>query len=260
MATSDVVSQIDSNAIINYLAQGNPFIWVLLLIAMCITFVGLWIYFEPKIRSLFFFLKDVCSTDERMEKEKEKNALNIKSNLFFNKIYTALSKIDALTLSKDVGRNYFYHYIVNTSFGLLLDKLKEVFEEYQANKISDELFCSYHKLHSLKINDARIEFQKIITKKLKEEGWSEELINYTIQRYVQWMNNHSRLLSELISSSNSSTEVIMSWWVFYYEIYMNLDEFGILLNGRITGQFFEKVKIGKPDKRVTHYAEADEKF
>lgn len=260
MATTEVVSQIDSNAIINYLAQGNPFIWVLFLILVIIAFIAAWIYFEPKLRSLFFFIGDLFSRDEKLEREKERNALNIKSNLFFNKIYTVLSKTDALTLSDDVGRNHFYHYMVNTSFSILLDKLKELFNDYQSGKIPDELFCSFHKLHSPKILDGRDEFKVIITRKLKEEGWDDELINYVLQKYIQWMNNHLRLLSELVSSSSFPTEVIMSWWVFYYEVYMNLDEFGIILNGRITGQFFDKLKIGKPDKRVTHYANIEEKL
>lgn len=260
MATTEVVSQIDSNAIINYLAQGNPFIWVLLVILIFVAFIAAWIYFEPKIRSLFLFFGDLFSKDEKIEKEKEKNALAIKANLFLNKIYTVLSKTDALTLSNDVGRNHFYHYMVSTSLSILLDKLKDLFNEYQTGKIPDELFCSYHKLHSLKVIEAREEFKRIVGQKLKEEGWNEETVNYVIQKYIQWMNNHSRLLSELISSSSFPTEVIMSWWVFYYEVYMNLDEFGIILNGRITGQCFEKLKIGKPDKRATHYANVEEKL
>lgn len=249
METSEIISKIDSGVIINYLAQGNPFVWALLLIGLLVAFIVSWIYFEPKIRSLFFFIRDTFSKDEKEEREKEKNALSIKANLFFNKIYTVMSKTDALTLSKDVGRNHFYHYMVNTSFGILLDKLKKVYDEFSSGNISEELFCSYHRLHSIKVADAKNEFEKLVEQKLREEGWKDDIIKYTLHTYTQWMYGHIRLLSELISSSNSPTEVIMSWWVFYYEVYMNLDEFGIMLNGKITGQVFEKLKIGKPDKR-----------
>lgn len=247
-----IATPLDSNAFLNYLAQGNPFIWIVFIFVLLTLFIMAWIYFEPKIRSLVFFIKDSFSKDEKIEKEKEKNTLHIKSNLFFNKIYIVISKVDALTLSKDIGRNHFYHYMVNTSSSLLLEKLKNIFDEFQKGNISEELFCSYHKLHAIKIMDARNEFFRVVSKKLKEEGWDDELVQYVVQIYEQWMNNHARLLSELISSSCSPAEVIMSWWVFYYGMYMSLDEFGILLNGRIAGQIFEKLKIGKPDKGLNY--------
>lgn len=249
MATSEVVSQIDSNALIAYLAQGNPFIWMLLILGLFAAFVATWIYFEPKIRSLVFFLKDVFSKEEKEEKLKEKNAFLIKSNLLMSKIYAVITKTDALNLSKDIGRNHFYHYMVNTSFEAILRHLKKTFEEYQSGDIPEEIFCSYHKLHALKITAARKEFVELVTRKLKDEGWSDDMISYVLQIYIKWLSNHTRFLSELISSSTMPTEIIMSWWVFYYDVFLSLDEFGIMLNGRITGQVFEKLKIGKPDKR-----------
>ena len=110
------------------------------------------------------------------------------------------------------------------------------------------MFCSFSKYHSNLIQKAREDFESRVTKRLKEEGWSEEKIRYTLDIFVQWLSPNINFLSELISSSKIPTEVVMSWWIFYYEIFMNLERFGIMLNGRITGQYFDKLKIGKPVK------------
>lgn len=242
------ISTIDSNHIIDLLAAGNIPMWIMTVLLFICLFIITWIKFEPSVRNLFFFFKDFFSREEKLEREKEKDSSAIKTTLFFDKISSLFVKIDMVVLSKDIGRNAFYHFILNEAFSCLYKQFKEGYENLQKEKIAQNMFCSFSKYHSNLIQKAREDFESRVTKRLKEEGWSEEKIRYTLDIFVQWLSPNINFLSELISSSKIPTEVVMSWWIFYYEIFMNLERFGIMLNGRITGQYFDKLKIGKPVK------------
>jgi hypothetical protein len=207
-----------------------------------------WIKFEPSIRSFFYFIGGLFRHGEKAEKEKEKNALAIKATLLFDKISLMISKTDVTVLSKDVGRNAFYHYVLSEALMCLFQEFKSSFTDFQNGKITQSMFCSYSGYHAERLHKCLEKFEEKITARLHEEGWEEDKIRYTNNVFKQWLSGNLNFLSELISSSKMPTEVVMSWWVFYYEVFMNLEKFGFMLNGRLTGLVFEKIKMGKPTK------------
>lgn len=244
------ISTIDSNHIIDLLAAGNGYIWTLTVLVYLCLFMLAWIKFEPSIRSLFFLIGGIFSNRDKEEKEKENYSLSIKATHLFDKISLTLTKVSTLTLSKDIGRNIFYHYVLKEALNCLFEDFKNSYEDLQNGKITQVMFCSYSGYHAGRISKGLEKFQDRLEKRLKEEGWEDDKIKYTINIFLQWISSNLDFLSDLISSSKMPTEVIMSWWVFYYEIYMNLEKFGIMLNGYLTGQTFEKIKLGKPTKAM----------
>ena len=69
------ISTIDSNHVIDLLAQGNIPMWIILIMLMFCLFVLAWIKFEPSMRSFFHFIGDFFHQGEQVEKEKEKKSL-----------------------------------------------------------------------------------------------------------------------------------------------------------------------------------------
>lgn len=242
------ISKIDTNHVIDLLAEGNIPMWIILIILLISLFLLAWIKFEPSIRSFFYFIGDCFRRGETLEKEKEKNALAIKATLLFDKISLMINKASVTVLSKDVGRNNFYHYVLNEALLTLFQDFKNSFNDFQGGKITQSMFCSFSGYHANRINSCLDRFEQKITNRLREEGWEEDRIIYTNNIFKQWLSGNLGFLAELISSSKIPTEIIMSWWVFYYEVYMNLEKFGLMLNGRLTGLVFEKIKMGKPTK------------
>lgn len=244
----DKISTIDSNHVIDLLAGGNIPMWIILILLFLSLFMLAWIKFEPSIRSFFYFVGDFFHHGENVEKEKEKNALAIKATLLFDKISLMINKAETSVLSKDVGRNAFYHYVLSEALLSLFHDFKHSFNDFQNGKITQSMFCSYSGYHANRIHTCLEKFEDKITKRLHEEGWEDDKIKYTNTVFKQWIAGNLNFLSELISSSKIPTEVIMSWWVFYYEVFMNLEKFGFMLNGRLTGLVFEKIKMGKPTR------------
>lgn len=246
MTDESLLSGLDSNKVFDALIEGNPFAWLFFSVMMIILFLVAWIKFESSMRSFFLFMGSLFHYKSRRELELEQNAFNLTANKFFDKISLLLSKAELISLSKDVGRNLFYHFMLKTALTMIYSDFREIFNMMDNKKMSKNVFCSYDKLYSPRINRLKTDYEEMIKKRLKEEGWEEDKVLYAIKIFNQWFSDHLTLLSELISSSKEPTEIVMAWWIFFYEVYMTLERFGLMLNGRITGQYFEKVRIGKP--------------
>lgn len=234
---------LDFNKIVEYIASGN--LTVLILTCIILILVA-WIKYEDSIRRLLSYLRYDLFDRNKEEVEKERNAFDIRNDLFMNRISLKIIKIESLHLSKDVGRNALYHYLVKTMLSMLRDKFTADLTAYKNGDLSKEKFCSYYLYHKQGIENFKIEYSKIIEEKLKKDDWSDENIVYVINMFNQWSSSYFELLAELISTCKIPDSVIMSWWVFFYEIYITLEKFSISINGRITGNTFEKIKIGKP--------------
>lgn len=234
---------LDFNKIVEYIASGN--LTVLILTCIILILVA-WIKYEDSIRRLLSYLRYDLFDRNKEEVEKERNAFDIRNDLFMNRISLKIIKIESLHLSKDVGRNALYHYLVKTMLSMLRDKFTADLTAYKNGDLSKEKFCSYYLYHKQGIENFKIEYSKIIEEKLKKDDWSDENIAYVINMFNQWSLSYFELLAELISTCKIPDSVIMSWWVFFYEIYITLEKFSISINGRITGNTFEKIKIGKP--------------
>lgn len=234
---------LDFNKIVEYIASGN----LTVLILTCIILIlAAWIKYEDSIRRLLSYLRYDLFDRNKEEVEKERNAFDIRNDLFMNRMSLNIIKIESLHLSKDVGRNALYHYLVKTMLSMLRDKFTADLTAYKNGDLSKEKFCSYYLYHKQGIENFKIEYSKIIEEKLKKDDWSDENIAYVINMFNQWSSSYFELLAELISTCKIPDSVIMSWWVFFYEIYITLEKFSISINGRITGNTFEKIKIGKP--------------
>ena len=234
---------LDLNKIIEYIANGN----ITILILTCIILVLiLWIKYESSIRRLLSYLRYDLFDKNKEEMEKEKNAFNIRNELFMNRINVKIMKVESLHLSKDVGRNALYHYLLKTMMSMLRDKFSADLAAYKSGELSKEKFCSYCLYHKQGIEDFKHQYTQVVEEKLKKDDWNDENIAYVINMFNQWSSTYFELLAELISTCKIPDSVIMSWWVFFYEIYITLEKFSISINGRITGNTFEKIKIGKP--------------
>lgn len=234
---------LDFNKIVEYIASGN--LTVLILTCIILILVA-WIKYEDSIRRLLSYLRYDLFDRNKEEVEKERNAFDIRNDLFMNRISLKVIKIESLHLSKDIGRNALYHYLVKTMLSMLRDKFTADLMAYKNGDLSKEKFCSYYLYHKQGIENFKIEYSKIIEEKLKKDDWNDENIAYVINMFNQWSSSYFELLAELISTCKIPDSVIMSWWVFFYEIYITLEKFSISINGRITGNTFEKIKIGKP--------------
>lgn len=234
---------LDFNKIVEYIASGN--LTVLILTCIILILVA-WIKYEDSIRRLLSYLRYDLFDRNKEEVEKERNAFDIRNDLFMNRISLKIIKIESLHLSKDVGRNALYHYLVKTMLSMLRDKFTADLTAYKNGDLSKEKFCSYYLYHKQGIENFKIEYSKIIEEKLKKDDWNDENIAYVINMFNQWSSSYFELLAELISTCKIPDSVIMSWWVFFYEIYITLEKFSISINGRIAGNTFEKIKIGKP--------------
>ena len=215
-----------------------------------IIFLLLWIKYEENLKRLFSYLHFAIFHKHKDEVEKQKKSFQIRSELFMSRITSKITKVEALRLSEDVGRNTFYHFLVSTMLVVTKDIFDRDLKAYESGKISKEEFCSFYLYHSKCFEEYKQTYTSKIREKLEAEKWGEEDINYIIRIYHQWSLPHFELLTELISSSKLPEEIVLSWWTFFYEFYTNLERFSILINGRITGKTFEGLKIGKPSKHL----------
>lgn len=219
-------------------------------LSFIIVMLILWIKYEENLKRLCSWLKYDLFNRDKMEMEKRKNSFSLRSELFMNRISSKIMKVEALQLSKDIGRNTFYHFLVRTLLTVFRDGFDQDLKAYLSNQITKEQFTSYHLYHRKRIEGYRTIYINLIKKKLKEENWAEPDINYVISIFYQWSFAHFELLAELISSSKIPEEVVMSWWVFFYEFYTSLEKFSLLINGRITGKPFDGLTLGKPSKHI----------
>ena len=109
--------------------------------------------------------------------------------------------------------------------------------------VNEEDFTSYRKTHHKIAAGAIDDAQKAIRERLSEERWPEEKIEYINELFKVWMASHVGLLRELLGSDEISIEVVKTWWVFFYEMFMDIERFGLMFNGRITGLHFDNLEI-----------------
>lgn len=240
---------VDTNKVIDYIAQGNLTIIIMTIIILALL---AWIKYEKSIRNLFYFIKNLSNREARLERQKESNAMEIRANLFLDRINLKIAYIDTLKLSSDTGRDALYHYLIHTLLIVMQEDFIASYNAYREGKIKPELFCSYHNYHQKRIEEMKTKYEKIVKEKLESNGWDLEKITYVNLIFSQWAAPHIALLSELISTCQYAEGIIMAWWIFYYDVYTTLNKFSILVNGKITGLTFENLKIGKPSRRKSN--------
>ncbi len=234
------------DVIIQLLAQGNPFIWLLLLIALACLGVLAWIKYEQPIRRLTSLILHHCSRKYRAKAEKRLENIelcNRRYDKFAEKIYGLICRTSDLRIDADPGRNKFYQYLVKAMFEAFFKGFTTMYADYAQGKIKEEDFTSYRKTHHKIAAGAIDDAQKAIRERLSEEQWPEEKIEYINELFKVWMASHVGLLRELLGSDEISIEVVKTWWVFFYEMFMDIERFGLMFNGRITGLHFDNLEI-----------------
>lgn len=240
------MESINIDKIIDYIAEGN---FTVIFLTLVSTSLLLWIKYEKSIKNLVYFLRNLNNKGAQLEKQKEANALEIRIKLFLERINLKIAYIEALKLATDPGRNALYHYLINTLLVMMKEDFLQSYHDFKDGKLKPDLFCSYSGYHQQRLVNLKQKYEDEVKKRLKEEGWDDEHISYVFLIFSQWMAQHISLLSELISTCHQEEGVIMSWWIFYYDIYTTLNKFSILINGKITGLYFENIKIGRPSRR-----------
>ena len=113
-----------------------------------IIFLLLWIKYEDNLKRLFSYVYFAVFHKHKEEVERQKRAFETRTELFMSRITSKITKVDALQLSSDIGRNTFYHYLIRT----MLIVTKEIFDRdlkaYESGKITREEFCSFYLYHS----------------------------------------------------------------------------------------------------------------
>ncbi len=238
--------KINWDNIVNLLADGNPFIWLLLAIALICLGVLAWIKYEQPLRRLASLIMNHCSKQYRAKVAKRMEAIelcDLRYEKFAEKIYGLICRISDLRIDTDPGRNKFYQYLIKAMFEAFFKGFTTMYTDYRDGKIKDEDFTSYRKTHHKIASNASNDVSKVIAEKLATEGWPEDKINYINEMFKVWMHSHVGLLRELLSSDEMSIEVVKTWWVFFYEMFMDVEKFGLMINGRITGLNFDGQQI-----------------
>ena len=235
------MDNIPHDKLLDYIAQGNL---PVLSVGGIILFLILWIKYEKSLRSLFSWLTD---SREREEQLKQKRSFEINTQLFFDKMLLIICKVESLKLSKDLGRNIFYHWVLKTLLSTVYAEVSNSCAELKEGKIDKESFCSFHKYQYNKILNLNNTIIDKLKKQLVEEKWSEEQINYVIITFNFWVEPHKTMLSELIKTSVLPEGVIMAYWVLFYELLLQIEKLGFLLNGKLTGLDFKGLTLGECD-------------
>lgn len=234
------------DVIIQLLAEGNPFMWILLLIALACLGVLAWIKYEQPLRRLASLILHHCSKKYRAKEEKLIECMELCNNRyekFADKIYGLICRISDLRIDTDRGRNNFYHYLVKVMFESFFKGFTTMYTDYMQGKIKEEDFISYRKTHHKIAAGAIANVQTAIRDRLLSEHWPEEKIAYINEMFKVWICAHVGLLRELLASDEMSIEVVKTWWVFFYEMFMDIEKFGLMINGRITGLTFDNLEI-----------------
>lgn len=238
--------KINWDNIVNLLADGNPFIWLLLAIALICLGVLAWIKYEQPLRRLASLIMNHCSKKYRTKVAKRMEAIelcDLRYEKFAEKIYGLICRISDLRIDTDPGRNKFYQYLIKAMFEAFFKGFTTMYTDYRDGKIKDEDFTSYRKTHHKIASNASNDVSRVIAEKLATEGWPEDKISYINEMFKVWMHSHVGLLRELLSSDEMSIEVVKTWWVFFYEMFMDVEKFGLMINGRITGLNFDGQQI-----------------
>ncbi len=234
--------KINWDNIINLLANGNPFIWLLLMITLFCLGVLAWIKYEQPLRGLASLILHNFSKKYRTKVAKRLETIELcdmRYEKFAEKIYGLICRISDLRIDSDPGRNKFYQYLIKTMFEAFFKGFTTMYNDYRSGKIKDEDFTSYRKTHHKIALSAKADVCKVVTEKLTSEGWAEDKITYINEMFKVWMHSHVGLLRELLASDEMSIEVVKTWWVFFYEMFMDVEKFGLMINGRITGLNFD---------------------
>ena len=107
------------DVVIQLLAQGNPFIWLLLAISLLCLGVLAWIKYEQPIRRLASLILNHCSKKYRAKAERQLEIIelcDLRYEKFAEKIYGLICRIADLRIDADQGRNKFYQYLIKTMF------------------------------------------------------------------------------------------------------------------------------------------------
>ncbi len=234
------------DVVIQLLAQGNPFIWLLLAISLFCLGVLAWVKYEQPLRRLASLILHHCSKKYRAKVERQLEIIelcDLRYEKFAEKIYGLICRIADLRIDADQGRNKFYQYLIKTMFEAFFKGFTTMYNDYRQGKIKDEDFASYRKTHHRIASSAIADVQKVVYEKLTGEGWEPDKITYINEMFKVWMSSHVGLLRELLASDEMSIEVVKTWWVFFYEMFMDVEKFGLMINGRITGLGFDGLVI-----------------
>ena len=232
--------------IVRLLADGNPFIWLLLMITLLCLGIFAWIKYEQPLRRLASFILTHCSRRHRLVAEKQLEVIELcdrRYEKFSEKIYGLICRISDLVIDQDQGRNKFYQYLIKTMFEAFFKGFTTMYNDYRQGKIKQGDFTSYRKTHHRIATGAIAEVQRVVEQKLTAEGWAADKISYINEMFKVWMASHVGLLRELLASDEMSIEVVKTWWVFFYEMFMDVEKFGLMINGRITGLNFDGLEI-----------------
>lgn len=237
------------DVIIQLLAAGNPFIWALVIIAFFCLGVLAWIKYEESLRRLASLILEQCSSKYRAQKAsqiEDRELCNQRFEKFADKIYGLICRVSDLTIDQDEGRNKFYQFLVKTSLETFFKQFTTLFTDYSQGKITPADFMSYRKTHHQSTAIAICDAQNIIREQLVSESWPKEKIDYINETFKVWVSKHVGFLRELLSSDEMTIEVVKTWLVFFYEIFTDVEKFGLMINGRITGMKFDNLDIKGP--------------
>lgn len=230
-----------TNQLSKGISEGNIYV-IGFLVVLIVLFLG-WVLvkFDDKIIKLYY-LFSTSHSDERERITKYRDHLS-----------KVITDFKGLRMSQDVGRNIFYHYLIGEKFHIIFTNLNKVCDAYLDGGLTKRAFLSYNDVHWKIIHDSKLELNEKVSTELRRQGWSEEQINYSLEVFHAWFYSYTKFLIELVAISNTPIEVIVAWWMLFYNIYLQSEKFGMMLNGHITGNSFNKVKIGEPDKCEVKY-------
>lgn len=241
--------EVNWDAIVQLLANGNPFIWALLLINLFCLGIFAWIKYPEQIRSLASFILKHFSKKYQSHLDLQAERLELCRQRYektAEKIYGLTCRISDLKINPDNGRNKFYQFLVKKTFETFYKGFVTLFTDYCQGKIPEKDFISYRKTHHQTTDGALKEVMSAIADRLSSEGWPKDKIEYVNEIYKAWISAHIALLRELLATDEMSLEVVKSWLVFFYEMFTDVEKFGLMINGRITGQVFDNLRLQGP--------------
>ncbi|MBQ8465702.1 MAG: hypothetical protein IJ545_06810 [Alphaproteobacteria bacterium] len=241
--------KLDWDVIVQLLAAGNPFIWGLLAIALLCLGVLAWVKYEEPLRRLASVVLQICSKRYRAQIDRQVEKVEVcklRYEKVAERIYGLTCRISDLKIDPDTGRNKFYQFLVKTAFEAYYKAFVTLFTDYCSGKIPDGDFVSYRKTHHQPTAATITDVKNTIKDRLSAQGWPEDKINYVNEIFKMWISTHIGLLRELLATDEMSIEVVKSWLVFFFEMFTDVEKFGLMINGRITGMKFDNIEIKGP--------------
>lgn len=224
---------------LNYLATGNPFIWLLLFLSI---FILGWLKAEKKIRSLgkaifLMFSFQSLGNTKRLQKERMDDFLNQGDIL--------IKKIQSLTMSPDRGRHLLYEKILTNFLGILLKDFCSLYEALEKENFSEQDFVNYHRIHKDFLHKVFQKHREQMTNFLQLQEWNQDVIAYTLDIFKNWNSCKLSRLAEQIIQAKTVNEVILVYRIFCNEIFRDSEKNGLDINGKIDGLSFQKLIIKK---------------